>query len=62
MRGCQIVAKVPRGERPPRPMEGDRTMPEGVWSLANDCWKESPSGRPSIMEVEQRMLHIVQIG
>lgn len=52
VRDCDIVIKVWKGVCPPHPMEGGGTMPEDMWALANECWKELPSRRPSITEVE----------
>ena len=45
---CAALAKVLGGERPERPQGEERKLfTDGVWSVVECCWKQSPGDRPS---------------
>lgn len=50
------------GDRPSRPFSGllvQRGLTDDVWQLMNECWKENPSERPSVLDVSKALEGIV---
>ncbi|KAF8074155.1 kinase-like domain-containing protein [Lyophyllum atratum] len=62
LRDTAVILQVMRGARPERPHESSPSwsiwgLTEDVWALMQDCWKETPTHRPTMDQVLQRLIH-----
>lgn len=56
--GMNIMLRVRKGERPPRP---DAISDTRHWSLIEECWHQKPSSRPEISHVLLRLRNITPV-
>jgi hypothetical protein len=52
-----FLRRVMNGERLKRPPPGtSAAIPDPIWRLIEDCWRQAPADRPSFREVAQRFV------
>lgn len=49
-----VLIEIARGQRPDRPAG----IPDGLWRIAQVCWKHDPLLRPSMREVKEMLLAV----
>jgi hypothetical protein len=53
-----VLFQILQGNKPQRPTEADCfgfPMSSELWNMANDCWASTPSDRPSMRDLLNRM-------
>lgn len=47
-----------KGHRPSRPQEQDLELSDDVWKVMEECWSSTPSDRPTVGEVTEKLREI----